>query len=58
MNSYGVIDSSNFTNNYCISNGGALGIVNLNNNMTIRNTYFTHNKADLGYGGGLALFTD
>jgi hypothetical protein len=58
MNSNGVIDSSNFTNNYCNSNGGAIGILNLNKNMTIRNTHLTHNKAGLGNGGGLALFTD
>jgi len=58
MNSNGVIDSSNFTNNYCTSNGGAIGIVNLNKNMTIKSTHLAHNKADLGNGGGLALLTD
>lgn len=35
MNSNGLIDSSYFTENLCESNGGAIGIVNLNGDITI-----------------------
>lgn len=58
INSGGSIESSTFTNNYSNGNGGAIGIVNLSKDITIRNTYVTYNTASLGYGGGLAIYTD
>jgi len=57
FNSKGSIDSSYFTNNYCQSDGGAIGIVNLNGNTTISKTEIKDNVSD-GNGGGLLFITN
>ena len=58
LNSNGIIESSNFTNNLCESNGGAIGIVNLNGNSTISNAYITNNTSTDGNGGGVWFATN
>jgi predicted outer membrane repeat protein len=53
-NSNGIISSSYFANNHCKSNGGAIGMVNLNGNTTISKTTITNNTSSNGNGGGIS----
>jgi len=55
LNSNGIISSSYFSNNHCSSNGGAIGMANLNGNITISQTTITNNTSSNGNGGGISL---
>ena len=54
LNSNGIISSSYFSNNQCKSNGGAIGMANLNGNTIISQTTITNNTSSNGNGGGIS----
>ncbi|KAL4512014.1 hypothetical protein ABPG72_005016 [Tetrahymena utriculariae] len=58
FNSQGNIINTVFDSNQAQNNGGSLSIINLSNNITIKNSNFTNSQTTQGFGGGLSFITN
>ncbi|KAL4475170.1 hypothetical protein ABPG74_001866 [Tetrahymena malaccensis] len=58
INSGGKINNCKFTFNQCFGNGGAINILNINQQLEIINSQFQNNVALNGLGGGLAFISN